>query len=219
MPLTSADLIGAPFQEYERQIKQLQKKDSASSGVSWFQNQLDFQVQVSTYPNCLPCDVPIRTSSKRLIRFRLLGLTLMRVDTHALHSIWQVFFFAPQATEEELEASKSKHPPSSKCTAAKAAAKTQAAPGKRSKAQSAEQGTLPTPGNTPVKSPPTKKPAKKDKVNTTGVARRLSFKSPDPDPSKQIDTLQEAPVLLVISKVAVLAHERMILVILVFHFQ
>ena len=56
-------------------------------------------------------------------------------------------------------------------------------------------------------------------MNTTGVARRLSFKSPDPDPSKQIDTLQEVPVLLVISKVAVLAHERMILVILVFHFQ
>ena len=96
MPLTPADLIGAPFQEYERQIKQLQKKDSASSGVSWFQNQLDFQVQVSTCPNCLPCDVPIRTSSKRLIRFRLLGLTLMRVDTHALHSIWQVFFLHPR---------------------------------------------------------------------------------------------------------------------------
>ena len=78
--------------------------------------------------------------------------------------------------------------------------------GKRSKAQAAaDKAALPTPGETPVNSPPTKKPAKKDKVDTTGVARRLNFKSPDPDQSKQICTLQEAPVLLVISKVAVLA--------------
>ena len=141
---------------------------------------------------------------------------------HTLESIWQVVFLAPQATEEELEASKkkkkkSKPAPSAKCTAAKAAANPKAAPGKRSTTvQPAEQEALPTPGNTPVKSPPKKKQSKKDKEETTGVARRLNFKSPDPDQTKQISTLQQAPVLLVISKVAVLAHELMILVTICF---
>ena len=102
--------------------------------------------------------------------------------SHGLHH--------PKATEEELAAAKSKTAKRSKprdppCTAAKATA----AKPKRAQ-ENPPVAAVAAPGNTPIKSPPKKKLAKK---NTDPPApRRLSFKSPDPDPAKQIGSLQEA---------------------------
>ena len=90
-----------------------------------------------------------------------------------------------------------------KCTAAKA----RPAPAKVSKGKrlhkskpatvdppATEATAAPSTYSTPVKSPPQKKVNKGGKV----IARRLNFKSPDPEPASQVESLKKAPLCVML---------------------
>lgn len=90
-----------------------------------------------------------------------------------------------------------------KCTAAKA----KPAPAKVSKGKrlhkskpatvdppATEATAAPSTYSTPVKSPPQKKVNKGGKV----IPRRLNFKSPDPEPASQVESLKKAPLCVML---------------------
>ena len=99
-----------------------------------------------------------------------------------------------KATEEELRESMS----GKKCTAAKAKPASAKVKGKRpykgkpATVNPPEPEATPAPSthSTPVKSPPQKKVNKGGKV----MPRRLNFKSPDPEPASQVESLKKAPL-------------------------
>lgn len=101
--------------------------------------------------------------------------------------------FEAQATPEEIAESKGR---GKRCTAAKAApkpaAKASVDASKRTKSQR-PPAVVASNQSTPVKSPPKKKTTNTAKPVADDVARRLNFKTPDPDQKKQAGALKEAP--------------------------